>query len=54
MKVDNNGGIAYHVIRLREDLTGSDVIQFDFDGSIESVKPFREYAVAEDLSSSTP
>ncbi len=40
MKIDKNGKIAFHVIRLRED-GGSDFVQYDFDGQIEFIEEFR-------------
>ncbi len=43
MKIDEKGRIAYHAIRFREDGSGSDLVQYDFDGSIESINPYREY-----------
>lgn len=43
MKINNEGIIAYHMIVFREDGTGTDIIQYDFDGTIESRKPFRDY-----------
>ena len=38
MKVEN-GRIAFHVIRLRED-SGADFVQYDFDGSVEYIRPY--------------
>jgi hypothetical protein len=43
MKVDKNGGIAYHVIQFREDGTGSDFVQYGFDGEVEEIRPYQEY-----------
>lgn len=40
MKTDTTGKIAYHAIRLKED-GGTDLVQYDFDGSIESITPLR-------------
>lgn len=36
MKINNQGKIAFHSIRFRED-GGTDLVQFDYDGSIESI-----------------
>ncbi len=38
MKINNEGKIAYHSIRFRKDGMGSDFVQYDFDGKIESIK----------------
>lgn len=40
MKINNQGQIAYHAIVFRED-GGTDFVQYDFDGSIESVTQYR-------------
>ena len=40
MKIDENGRIAYHSLRLRED-GGIDFVQYDFDGSIEEVRTYK-------------
>lgn len=41
MKRDKNGRIAYHVILLHEDRP-STIVQYDFDGSIESEVPLNQ------------
>lgn len=52
MKIDEKTGrIAFHAIRFREDGTGSDLVQYDFDGSIESIKPYKEYNLPKSISS---
>ncbi len=47
MKINKDGRIAYHVLRLREDGSGIDFIQYDFDGKVESVTPYKEYDIPE-------
>ena len=37
------GKIAYHVIRFRENGTGSDFVQYDFEGKELYSKPYSEY-----------
>ena len=41
MKENIKGEIAYHSYRLRED-GGMDLVQYDFDGSVESVKEIKQ------------
>ena len=40
MKIDKDGRIAYHTYRIRED-GGLDYVQYDFDGSVESITEVR-------------
>lgn len=50
MKIDSTTGrIAYHSLRFRKDGTGVDLVQYDFDGTIESITPYKEYPKVEIL-----
>ncbi len=48
MKIDlETGRIAYHAIRFVEG--GTDLVQYDFDGNVESITPHTRYNIAEEL-----
>lgn len=47
MKISPDGRIAYHSIRFIEN--GTDLVQYDFDGSVENVVPRTRYNVEEEL-----
>lgn len=43
MKIDSTGRIAYHSLRMVPD--GLDFVQYDFDGSVESITPYSRHYI---------